>query len=706
MRHLLLTLILAVPILFNAAAYATTVVTTPQVRAELLAHAPDGVAVGKPLWVGLQLQHQPHWHTYWKNPGDSGLPTTFEWSLPPGVVAGDIDWPAARALPFGPLVNYGYEGTVLLPVALTLPADFDASTVDLRLRADWLVCKESCIPESGEFTLSLPLGPAIGTHRAAFDSSLDARPRSLAGVESEARVVGGTLLTTVRGLPEGLVGRDAQFLPETEGLINHAAPIVQRWHEDAWEARIALSAQRSSSPALLSAVMLFDDRALRVQARVEGWDTPGTVAAPSAGAAVAALPDTAATGSAAHAVTGIGAALLLALFGGALLNLMPCVFPILSLKVLGFARHAGERRQLAIGGLAYGAGVVLSFLALAGALLGLRAAGAQLGWGFQLQEPGFIAALALLFTLIGLNLAGVFELRTVFPGSAAGWQLRHPAADAFLTGILAVAIASPCTAPFMGAALGFALTLPTTQTLLVFATLGTGLALPYLIASLVPSVARSLPRPGPWMARLRTLMAFPMFATVVWLLWVFGIQRGLDGVIGLLAVLVAVAFATWAWAQPGRSRRWLGLPALAVVVAAAAWSLPALRTGADPVSATGGVWAPWTAQAVSASTEAGRPVFVDFTAAWCVTCQLNKLTTLADPAVLADFDRADVTLLRADWTSRDPAISAELNRLGRGGVPVYALYPAADAPPQLLSELLTAGEIRSALATLKHKESP
>ncbi|NMG67800.1 protein-disulfide reductase, partial [Azoarcus indigens] len=400
--------------------------------------------------------------------------------------------------------------------------------------------------------------------------------------------------------------------------------------------------------------------------------------------------------------TGIGfaAGLLLALAGGALLNLMPCVFPILSLKVLGFARHAGARRELAVGGFAYTAGVILSFLALAGALIALRAGGEQLGWGFQLQEPVFVAALALLFTLIGLNLAGVFELRTLLPGSAAGWQLQHPAADAFLTGVLAVAVASPCTAPFMGAALGFAFTLPGAQTLLIFAALGLGLALPYLLASLLPPVARAMPRPGAWMARLRTVMAFPMFATVLWLLWVLGVQAGVNGVIGLLGLLLAVSFAAWAWAQPGRSRWWLGTPAVALLAAALAWSLPGLRAQPAPAATTAG-WETWSPERVAALRAAGQPVFVDFTAAWCVTCQVNKRTTLADAAVLEEFRRAGVALLRADWTSRDASITAALDGLGRSGVPVYALYPADAGTPQLLTELLSAGEIRSALANLK-----
>lgn len=691
LRASFLARLLLLALLVPVCAQATARVETPRVRAELLAYAPEGVAAGKPVWLGLQLQHQPHWHTYWKNPGDSGLPTTLAWTLPAGASAGEIDWPAPRPLPFGPLVNYGYEDTVLLPVPLTLSEAPASGGLPVKLQADWLVCKEECIPESGEFDLLLPNGGVLDQHRAAFEAALAARPQALANASAEVRIEGDTLVATIAGLPATLAGSELRLLPETEGLIEHAQAIQQSWQDGRWQAQVPLSPQRSASPERLPMVLLAGDSAFRMEAPVSGWKALGTASAAAPAPAPGAAPPTG---------IGFAAGLLLALAGGALLNLMPCVFPILSLKVLGFARHAGARRELAVGGFAYTAGVILSFLALAGALIALRAGGEQLGWGFQLQEPVFVAALALLFTLIGLNLAGVFELRTLLPGSAAGWQLQHPAADAFLTGVLAVAVASPCTAPFMGAALGFAFTLPGAQTLLIFAALGLGLALPYLLASLLPAVARAMPRPGAWMARLRTVMAFPMFATVLWLLWVLGVQAGVNGVIGLLGLLLAVSFAAWAWAQPGRSRWWLGTPAVALLAAALAWSLPGLRAQPAPAATTAG-WETWSPERVAALRAAGQPVFVDFTAAWCVTCQVNKRTTLADAAVLEEFRRAGVALLRADWTSRDASITAALDGLGRSGVPVYALYPADAGTPQLLTELLSAGEIRSALANLK-----
>ncbi len=348
---------------------------------------------------------------------------------------------------------------------------------------------------------------------------------------------------------------------------------------------------------------------------------------------------------------------------------------------------------------------MLSFLALAGLLLALRAGGEQLGWGFQLQSPAVVAVLAALFTLIGLNLAGVFEFGSVLPGSWAAARARHPMVDSALTGVLAVAVASPCTAPFMGASLGLAVTLPTTEALAIFGALGLGMALPYLAVSAWPPLAHALPRPGPWMAHFKSVMAFPMFATVVWLVWVLGQQAGIDGAAALLLLLLALAFLAWALGSPGLgpvARRGFGIAALLLMAATLFWAGPALRQDAVAAAspAVGEAWQPWSAARVAQAQAEGRPVFVDFTAAWCVTCQFNKRTTLARAELMDDFAQRRVLLLRADWTRRDAAISAELARLGRSGVPVYALYAPGAAGPRLLSEILSIDEVRTALSTL------
>lgn len=679
---------------------AGAVVKTDQVRAELVAHAPQGIAAGQPVWLGLAIQHQPHWHTYWKNPGDSGLPTTLNWQLPAGFEAGEVMWPTPQRLPIGPLVNFGYEGQLLLPVKLVVPADFRGDTLPVKLHAEWLVCKEVCIPEAGDFALSLPARSAWSSNAALFDTALARQPQAVASARAGAEVTPQALVVTVEGLPAGWQGQALSFFPETPGVIENAATVATAWEDGRWTAQVPLSAQRSESPARMAAVLTTAGQpaGVRVEFAVAGaWPAPEAAAAAQESAADAP----------AAASLGLAAALLFALVGGAILNLMPCVFPVLSLKVLGFASHADDRRGLALGGLAYTAGVVVSFVALAAALLALRAGGEQLGWGFQLQSPAVIATLAALFTLIGLNLTGVFEFGSVLPSSLAGLRLRHPLVDSALTGVLAVAVASPCTAPFMGASLGLAVTLPAGEALAIFAALGLGMALPYLVFSLWPALARALPRPGAWMAVFRTLMAFPMFATVVWLVWVFGQQTGIDAVAALLATLVALAFVAWALAAPGvarRARAALGALALASFAAALSWMIPVLATpalaGARSDATSDGAWQPWSAEKVAQLRAEGRPVFVDFTAAWCVTCQYNKRTTLSKDEVLKDFEGRKVALLRADWTRRDAAITAELARLGRSGVPVYVLYAPGTAAPQVLSEILSVADVRNALAKL------
>ncbi len=685
------------------------VVTTEQVRAELVAQAPDGIGPGKTIWVGLQLTHKPEWHTYWKNSGDSGLPTQLQWTLPAGVTAGDIRWPLPKKIPIGTLANYGYEGTVLLPVPLTIGPSFqptplsDALTVSLH--AAWLVCKIECIPEEGRFTLQIPLRSSTAGSAAAFDAAWRSAPTDLPAQAGDSVAIDGqSIRLAVRGLPAAWQGRTLEFFPETPEVIETAANWRQAWDGAVWTAQVPLSPQRSNSPALMPVVLALDGQGRRVQLPVAGtW--PQTAAAAPASTALQQALNVRGGGGAADAPTapalGFWAALVGALIGGLILNLMPCVFPILAIKVLGFARHANDRRAHRVNGFAYTSGVLVSFIALGLLLLALRSAGENLGWGFQLQNPAFVAALALLFTLIGLNLAGVFRFAQVVPSGLAGFQPRHPVADAFFTGVLAVAIASPCTAPFMGASLGLAVVLPPAQAIAVFAALGLGLALPYLVASMVPAVARALPQPGAWMDSLKKFMAFPMFATVVWLVWVLGQQSGIDGAGALLALLVAVAFVAWAFTLAGRSRLVAGSVALAALLGLA-WSVgPYLTT--EPVAEAGAqgdarwqAWAPGRAEQIVAS---GQPVFVDFTAAWCVTCQYNKKTTLSDPKVLADLAAKRVVLLRADWTRRDPDITAALQRLGRNGVPVYVLYQAGRAP-LLMSEILSVADMRAALARL------
>ncbi|WP_137918418.1 thioredoxin family protein [Hydrogenophaga sp. 2FB] len=704
--------------LLGGAPVSATVVQSDQARAELLAHAPEGAGPGQPVWVGLQITHAPEWHTYWKNSGDSGLPTELRWTLPPGVTAGPIGWPTPRKFPIGNLANYGYDGTVVLPVPLTVAPGFTASHIDVQLDASWLVCRKECIPEEGRFALRIPVQGSTALHGAAFDASFKAAPTAQAALDSRIEPAPGVLKVSLAGLPKTWRDQTLEFFPELPGVIEPGAAWKQSWAGERWSAEVPLSPHRTDSPTQFALVVAraappgqgAGTTGVRIEAPVQGdWPAAAPLPAAVPEALQTALAENAA--SAASDKTGatpltLGAALLGALLGGLILNLMPCVFPVLAIKVTAFAKHADDRRGLRANGLAYAAGVVLSFVALGALLLALRAAGEQLGWGFQLQSPAVVAALAVLFTLIGLNLAGLFEFGRVLPSGLANLQAKSPTADAFLTGVLATAIASPCTAPFMGASLGLAVGLPSTEALAVFATLGLGMALPYLVASWVPAVARALPRPGAWMDTFRRFMAFPMFATVVWLLWVLGQQSGIDGTAALLMLLVVLALLVWSLGLQGKSRRVLATASLAGLLWLG-WAIGpnVLRLQTDTpgqavaTTVPGLIWQVWSPQVQADLVAQGRPVFVDFTAAWCVTCQYNKRTTLADATVLQDLAKKKVALLRADWTRRDPAVTAALAQLGRNGVPVYAIYQNGQ-PIRLLSEVLSVEEVRDALAGL------
>lgn len=708
---------------------AKSVVTTERVRAELMAHAPQGVAVSgdkvdaNTVWVGLQLAHQPHWHTYWKNSGDSGAPTTLEWSLPVGVMAGDIAWPTPQKIRISTLANYGYEGTVLLAVPLIITPDFKPvglnKELPIKLKAQWLACKHECVPEEGEFALTIPVQSTTAINAAVFNAAKSKLPQPLINAVSKVDVQAKSLRLTVTGLPAALQGKTIEAFPEVSELIETAATPTQSWQGNDWTANIPLSALRANSPASVPWVLNVGDQSWYTVASVTGgaaaWPkVEATAVSPALTAALESNKESnkAAATEAAPITTagsdvGMWASLLGAFLGGLILNLMPCVFPVLAIKVVSFSQHSShsEVRLHRQSGIAYLVGVVLSFVLLGGLMLALRAAGEQLGWGFQLQSPAVVAALAALFTIIGLNLAGLFEFGSVLPSNIASARAKHPMVDSFLSGILAVAVASPCTAPFMGASLGFALGLPALQALLIFAAIGVGMALPFVLASFIPAVARALPRPGAWMDTFKKLMAFPMFATVVWLVWVLGQQSGIDGAGALLLILLATAMLLWTFTLQGRTRIWLGLFSLLALVYSIVSFGPQITKLAEPVATSSNStntterWQAWTPNRVEQLLAEGKPVFVDFTAAWCVTCQYNKKTTLANADLLANFDAKKVTMLRADWTRRDPAITAALAKLGRNGVPVYVFY-AQGKTPVVLSEVITVDDVNKALAGL------
>ena len=718
------TLLIAVCALFNGATAqtatsdlfkkgagaVTSVVTTDQVRAELLAWAPDGIEPGKQVWLGLRLDHQPEWHTYWKNSGDSGLPTVLEWQLPAGIRAGDIAWPTPKKILIGTLANYGYENTILLPVPVTVGPNFTGSQLNVQLKAVWLICRKECIPQEGEFALTIPVKSSTGMNGKLFQATFDATPKPLPVGKSQIDVAAKAITVSLSGLPAELQGKTLALFPETGSVIEPAAAWQQAWQGAAWTAQLPLSSQRTESPAAMPLVVAFENVAYRIDAPVKGeWPKvaaaavlpPALEAALKANASAGAAPIQAnGTNETNASPLGLLAALLGAFIGGLILNLMPCVFPVLAIKVVAFV-HVKDQSARVRTGLAYTAGVVLSFLALGALLLSLRAAGESLGWGFQLQSPAVVAVLAVLFTLIGLNLAGLFEFGNFLPGNLANMQAKNPTIDSFLSGVLATAIASPCTAPFMGASLGYAIGLPAVQALAVFGAIGAGMALPYLAASGIPAVARAMPRPGGWMVTFKHLMAFPMFATVVWLVWVLGQQSGIDGAGALLALLVMLALTIWTLSLKGSVRAALGTVSvglLAFTLWAFGPNVVKIQDG-PPTAQLASGWQAWEPGRVDQLTAQGQSVFVDFTAAWCVTCQYNKKTTLSHASVLSDIADKKVVLLRADWTRRDPAVTAALSQLGRSGVPVYVIYKPGRAPV-VLSEILSVDDVRAELAKL------
>ena len=691
-------------------------VRTEHVEAELVAER-TALVPGQVTTVALRLRMQEGWHTYWQNPGDSGLPTTLAWTLPAGVTAGPLQWPAPHALPAGPLVNYGYEGEVLLLTDLTVAANAPVGeALPLSAKAEWLVCKETCIPEEAKLDLALPVaersdpypqwGKAIGATREAL-------PAKVPGWVFAAKGDGPRVTLTLTGPAGAALPTGVHFFPFQEGRLEPSGKqAFAREPNGTFALTLPVANQLTPGFTQVAGVLTAADGFSTAGAPVKAM----VVDVPLAGAVVAGPKPVAAAASVLNlapppAADGLSLAMAMAFafLGGIVLNLMPCVFPVLSLKALSLAAPGhGNREKLRLEGLAFTAGVVATFVGLAGILLAFRAAGEQFGWGFQLQSPGMVTGLALLFFVLALNLSGAFEFTALVPSSAGNWSAKNRYLNAALSGVLAVVIASPCTAPFMGAALGFALAQSAAVTLVVFAALGAGMALPFFLLSWFPGWRRTLPKPGPWMERLKQFLAFPLYATVAWLVWVLGAQVDNDAVVRLLVTLVAVAFALWAWRtyRLGAARGF-SLVALAGLVAAAvvAWPLfsgtAAGAAGDTRAAAAKGAdaWQPFTPTLVSELTAGNTPVFVDFTAAWCVTCQVNKRLVLNDGAVKDAFAKGGVALVRADWTRRDPQISQALAALGRQGVPVYVLYRPGKEP-LLLPEVLQKQTVLDAIASV------
>ncbi len=692
--------LLAAALLWAAAAPAAPV-TAPHIEAELVAEH-TGWLAGAPNWVALRLKPEAGWHTYWRNPGDSGLPTTLSWTLPAGWKAGDIAWPYPSQHKLGELVNYGYDAQTLHLVPLEVPAGIDGDFT-VKALAKWLVCADICIPGQAELSLTLPVSEIATADPLWSPRFLDTRARlpqaePLAGTFA---VVDGEVRLQLDAVE--LAGAAAvEFYAYADNLVNHGAR--QRVALDGTVARIAQeqSAHFGAMPQTVEGVLVVqagEKYAYAVAA------TPGEVATVAAAAEVRATPP--ASGS---AQPSLWLALGFALLGGLILNLMPCVFPVLSIKAVSVLEsRRGDASAERLHALAYTAGAVLSCAAVALAIILLREGGQQLGWGFQLQAPAFVAFLAYLMLALGLSLSGLVQFGTSLMGVGQGLVEQGGFSRSFFTGVLAVVVASPCTAPFMGTALGYALTQPLHVALFVFATLGLGLALPFLLLGFFPALGAWLPRPGRWMETFKQLMAFPLYLTVVWLLWVLGRQTSVDAVAIVASGLVLLAFALWLWGatQPPWPRAALAL--LAAVGALALLAHPAIRISAAraPAGVTGTAGTaesePYSDARLKELRAQGRMVFVNFTADWCITCKVNEKVVFQNAEVRRVLAEKNVAWLTGDWTTPDPAITAVLERFGRSGVPLYLLYPPT-GEPEILPQVLTPGLMIEAVAWVSSLE--
>lgn len=672
-------------------------VDTGHLKIELVAQDAT-VAPGTTAYVALRQDIDEGWHTYWRNPGDSGEAPKLTWTLPGGWSAGDIVWATPKTLPFGPLTNYGYSDEVILPVPITVPASARPGPVTLQAVVDVLVCEKICIPEKG--TVSVTLQVADGAPKpdprwgAKVADALAAAPKP-AGLTATFQN-DKALNLTVAGAP--LKGADlsgAWFFPFQGTWIDHAkSQEGERGSDGLTLSMIAGYAfDAGQPPAVMDGVLVVGSKAYEISAKA-GPPPPGVS---GMGAIAPAKSETAPAAPATR--TGLLFAALAAFLGGLILNLMPCVFPVLSMKAASLAGHAHETRAARRQGLAYGAGVVATFLILAGVLIGLQLAGQQVGWGFQLQSPPVVGVLALLMLAVALNMSGVFEIGTSVQGVGSGLAAKGGTLGAFFTGVLAVVVASPCTAPFMASALGFTLGQPPLVVLAVFLALSLGFAAPFVALAFAPALLRRLPRPGPWMDVLRKVLAFPMYGAAAWLLWVLSQQTDAPGLALALMGLLIAAFALWLWGLGPKAWR-QGLALLLLAGAIALLLQPASAAKAEAGAEASAADLPseaWSAERVAALRAEGKVVFVNFTAAWCVSCQVNDKVALSTTEVADALKATGGVYLKADWTNRNAEIAAALAEHGRAGVPLYLVYGPGAEKPQILPQLLTPGMVAEAL---------
>jgi len=651
-------------------------VKAQHLTAEMVSLAPQ-IATGGRLQAGLTLTLEGKWHVYWVNAGDAGEPPHVLWTLPRGISAGPMQFPIPERLPNLTLMDFGYEDKVTFPMLLKAEASLKPGPVHLDAKVDWLVCREVCLPGKAHLGLNLtvvpgPLSspPVIGSLGEAL--SLLPQPLPSSGQVTVNDGAKSYVVTLVTGKRES----DAEFYPFDQEQIANAAKQDIQSLPNGIRIWVPKDSTLTKTPATLHGLIkLSDNVAYDVTASV----APGEIAPPATGAAARLT-----------AFSAIG----LAFLGGILLNLMPCVFPVLFLKALALVNSSTEeRKRLRAHGLVYALGILVSFWLVVAILLALRAGGSQLGWGYQLQSPAFVAVLAAFLFFFALSLTGMFDLGLSLTSAGGSLAQKQGYTGSFFTGVLATVVATPCTAPLMGAAVGFALLQPVWLTFVIFTALALGLAFPYVLLSAQPAWVRLLPRPGAWMEVLKQFTSLLLFGAAIWLTWVYGSIAGseaVDRIVLLLWCFLLLAVAGWVlgrWPAQGKS----AIAAVLIVIVALAIPLTPQKTAAD-------TWQPYSDQTLQQARTSGKPVFIDFTAAWCLSCQVNERLVLQSADVQRALQSGNVVLLKADWTKNDPAITAQLASLGRSGVPTYVLYPAgANSTADVLPELLTKSIVLSAI---------
>lgn len=669
-----------------------------KVKIRLLAEH-GSVQGGEEIWIGTEQIIADHWHTYWKNPGDSGTPPAVDWDLPAGFEVEEIVWPTPSKLPFEPLMNYGYEERVLLLQKLSLPDELPEGPITLTADIELLVCKVECIPEYGTYTLTLNGPDATSEDNSAyFEQTLQKIPTAVDWKAEFSENEGDFVLSieTPAELQNEIQADSIEFFPADWGMLDNAAPGNAFFEDGVLKLTQKRGDRNINALEQMTGVLTYDTSKGKVANEI------------SISAAPVNIMEAAADPASAPVQIGFLGAVIFALLGGLILNLMPCVFPVLSIKALSLVKIAQKHPELARShGIAYTLGVISSFLVIAGALIGLQAGGAEIGWGFQLQNPWVVGALAYLLFIIGLNLMGFFEFASPFGNLGGKLTQKEGPSGSFFTGILATLVATPCTAPFMAGALGYALVQPPIIALMVFVALGFGLALPYLVLSFAPSLQRVLPKPGAWMDVFKQFLAFPMFIAALWLFWVLSQQTTTESLNAALLGAVLITFGIWLFKHMPTDRLYKNIMRVVAVLSIllAFGFLP--LTATSPMIVKDGTAksfsAPYSETSLTEALETNNPVFTEMTAAWCITCKVNAAVALNVPATMKLFARNDVEYLVGDWTNEDPEITKYLKRYGRNGVPLYVFYGAPDETtgkrpePVILPQLLTPGIVANTI---------